>query len=56
MAVFALTLGSAACGGLGPIIGPGGAIDTAAIGRQIDTTITNISTDARGGAPSSRAW
>jgi hypothetical protein len=50
-AVFvALAFGSAACPGPGPgpgpIIGPGGLIDTAAIGRQIDTTITNISTDA----------
>ena len=46
IALFTLALCPVACGGLGPIVGPGGAIDTAAIGRQIDTTITNISTDA----------
>lgn len=46
MALFVLALGTAACPGPGGLIGPGGAIDTAAIARQIDTTITNISTDA----------
>jgi hypothetical protein len=49
--VVALTLGAAACpafssgGGAGGLVGSGGLVDTTEIGRQIDRTITNISTD-----------
>lgn len=43
--IVALALGATACPNMGPLVGPGGMIDTAEIGRQIDRTITNISTD-----------